>query len=66
MTDYAGSKTFRPISLVLKSGILIQDILGVSSLRTRYTTGTMDSLSDNKVSSIIQYSMSESISELIL
>ena len=32
--------TVKPISLVSKSGALIQDIRGVSSLRTKYTTRT--------------------------
>ena len=66
MTSYARSEAFRLISLISKSGVLIQDILSVSSLKTNHIIEITESLSNNEVSSIIQHSMKGSFSELIL
>ena len=66
MTDCAKSEISKPISPISKSGILIQDILDFLSLRTKYTTRMIESLSNSEISLTIHYFVSGSINELIL
>ena len=53
-------RTFRPISLVSKNKVLKQNIIGILNLKTRYITGTKESLSNDDVSLTIQHSVNGS------